>query len=98
MNIPKMRTIQEVVNEFKLLDNDTKITVSGIRRLVKENKLKSVRVGNKVLLNFDSCINYFNNPNEDDVNEDKTQYITPVLIDDNRLTQFKKNIDLQKKS
>lgn len=92
MNIPRMRTIQELVNEIKQLDNDTQITVSAIRRLVKENKIKSVRIGNKTLINLDYCIDYLNNPVDiSGTYEKDTQNIDTIKGID-RIEQYKRSI------
>lgn len=96
MNIPRMRTIQELVKEIKQLDNDTQITVSAIRRLVRENKIKSVSIGNKTLINLDYCIDYLNNPQASDEHEDKNQKKSTELIDTDRMAEYKKNIELKK--
>lgn len=96
MNIPKMRTIQELVKEIKQLDNDTQITVSAIRRLVRENKIKSVRIGNKTLINLDYCIDYLNNPQASEENEDKNQKKSTEVLDTDRMAEYKKNIELKK--
>jgi hypothetical protein len=87
-----MRTIQELVNEIKQLDNDTQITVSAIRRLVKENKIKSVRIGNKTLINLDYCIDYLNNPVDiSGTYEKDTQNIDTIKGID-RIEQYKRSI------
>lgn len=90
-----MRTIQELVNEIKQLDNDTQITVSAIRRLVKENKIKSVRIGNKTLINLDYCIDYLNNPVDiSGTYEKDTQNIDTIKGID-RIEQYKRSIGVK---
>jgi excisionase family DNA binding protein len=90
--IPRMRLAREVVEELKKLDPGTSVTESGIRRLVKEGKLRSVKVGNKSLINLDQCIAYFNEP---------LIIIEPVpeaatsLIKLDRMEQFRKNIGMR---
>ncbi len=95
MNIPKMRTIQELVQEIKQLDNDTQITVSAIRRLVKENRIKSVRVGNRTLINLEHCIDYLNNPDDfNEIDRKDTQNVDTIKGID-RIDQYKKNIGVK---
>ncbi len=61
--LPRMRTIPQAFKEIKALDPDTSITVSVLRRLVKEGAIETVQVANKRLLNLDllfsrlSCYN-----------------------------------------
>lgn len=61
--LPRMRTIPQAFKEIKALDPDTSITVSVLRRLVKEGAVETVQVANKRLLNLDllfsrlSCYN-----------------------------------------
>lgn len=61
--LPRMRTIPQAFKEIKALDPDTSITVSVLRRLVKEGTIETVQVANKRLLNLDllfsrlSCYN-----------------------------------------
>lgn len=95
MGIPKMRTIQELVKEIKQLDNDTQITVSAIRRLVRENKIKSVRVGNKTLINLEHCIDYLNNPDDfNEIDRKDTQNVDAKKGIDN-IDRYKKNIGVK---
>ena len=39
-NIPRMRTIPKAIDELKKLDPDTALTVTALRRMVKQGKLK----------------------------------------------------------
>ena len=42
-----MRTIKEAYIELKQADEHTAVTQTGLRRLVNEGKIPSVKVGNK---------------------------------------------------
>ena len=61
--LPRMRTIPQAFKEIKSIDPNTSITVSVLRRLVKEGVIETVQVANKRLLNLDllfsrlSCYN-----------------------------------------
>ena len=61
--LPRMRTIPQAFKEIKALDPHTSITMSVLRRLVKEGTIETVQVANKRLLNLDllfsrlSCYN-----------------------------------------
>lgn len=90
--IPRMRLAREIVEELKELDPKTSVTESGIRRLVKEGKLRSVKVGNKSLINLDQCIDYFNEPFL--IIEPEPEAPTPLVKLD-RMQQFKKNIGMR---
>ena len=61
--LPRMRTIPQAYKEIKAKDPNTSITVSVLRRLVKDGAIETVQVANKRLLNLDllfsrlSCYN-----------------------------------------
>lgn len=50
----KMRTIKEAYIELKQADEHTAVTQTGLRRLVNEGKIPSVKVGNKTLVDMDN--------------------------------------------
>ncbi len=56
----KLRTINEALKEIKKLDENTSITTHTIRTWVKQNKIKTLCVGKKVLLDFDDLIKLIN--------------------------------------
>lgn len=56
--IPKMRTINESVSEIKSRDAKSAITPNFIRLLVKQNKIRYVSVGTRILVNFDDLLDY----------------------------------------
>ncbi|MBE7054178.1 MAG: helix-turn-helix domain-containing protein [Ruminococcaceae bacterium] len=53
-NTPKMMTINQLA-ELEILSS------SAIRRLVKENKIRHLKIGSKVLINYDHFIDFLNN-------------------------------------
>lgn len=87
-----MRLAREIVEELKKLDPGTSVTESGIRRLVKEGKLRSVKGGNKSLINLDQCIDYFNEPFPVIEPEPEAQ---TSLVKLDRMEQFRKNIGMR---
>lgn len=88
-----MRTAPEIISELRKLDPATCMTVSSIRRLVKEGVLKGVKVGNRTLINFEQFLDYLNNPSEETIDEDVTkEKIKPIST--NRMDEFKRNIGM----
>jgi len=57
----RIRTIKECIKLLKEEDPDMKsaITETGLRRLVKEGKIPSMKVGRKTLINYDNLKEYF---------------------------------------
>ena len=84
-NIPKFRTVKEVVKDIKSMDTKTAITENFIRYLVKENKIKYIKSGKKVLINLNVLLEYLNSDNifedfnnEEPKNENKHDYINKI--------------------
>lgn len=59
-NIARMRTIRGILEMLKAEDPDTAIKESFIRRLVATGQVSSLKVGNKVLINYDEVVRYLN--------------------------------------
>lgn len=55
--IPKMRTIPEAYRMLKAADENTAITLHAVRKLVKNNVIKSFHVDSKTLIDFNDLIN-----------------------------------------
>lgn len=55
----KLRTVKQTVENIKLLDNETAITKYMIQALIREHKIFSKQVGNKILIDFDEVLNIF---------------------------------------
>ena len=66
MSTPRMRTIKEVVEELKLIDEKTAIREHYVRELVNTNKIPYVKAGRKILVNFDAFIEYLQRPQQID--------------------------------
>ncbi len=58
--IKRMRTINESLKLIKELDPKSSITYNAIKVLCLDNKIPSIKVGNRIILNFDSLITYLN--------------------------------------
>ena len=57
----RMRTIKEAYKEITEKDKDTALTVTGLRRLVNEGEIPSVKVGNKTLIAMDNLDAFLHN-------------------------------------
>jgi hypothetical protein len=91
MITPRMRTIPESSTLLKEMDENTAITKCAIRRLVLDGKIKSVKAGRKILINFDNLLEYLANPiQDDDPEEEAPANVTHINTD--RMTEFKRNI------
>lgn len=94
-HIPRMRSCPEIICELKEIDPHTALTVSGLRRLIKEGKLKSVKVGNRNLVNFDQLLDYLATPlQEEELEEAPQQKVSHIGID--RIETYKRNIGMIK--
>lgn len=63
--IPRMRTIKEAARALRETDENTAMTEYHIRRLCLEGVLPTVKAGKKHLLNYDTLIEYLENPTAD---------------------------------
>lgn len=52
-NTPRMRTRDKAIALLREIDPDTSMTRNAIDQLIRAGKLPTVKIGNKVLLNFD---------------------------------------------
>ncbi len=52
----KLRSINETLKSIKNEDPETAITRYMINTLVKENKVYNIKVGNKVLIDYDETL------------------------------------------
>lgn len=70
----KLRTIKQAYIEIKLNDPLTCVTERGIRRIVKENRIPSVKIGNKTWINVYNLLAYLNYECYDKVDESDITY------------------------
>lgn len=57
--MPRMRLIKDAFEQLKNDDPDTDITLYALRTIVKSGLVPTVRLGRKVLINYDSLLEYF---------------------------------------
>lgn len=60
---PKMRTINQAIKEIKENDRDSALTERALRRLIKENKIVPIYVGNRALIDMDKLYAYLSGKN-----------------------------------
>ena len=58
-NSPRLRTIKQAAEELKEKDANTVITVSIIRKLIREEKIGYIQDGNKKLVDFNDIEKYY---------------------------------------
>ena len=58
-----LRSIKKAFDIVKQQDSETSLTVHTIRVWCKENKIKSLRAGTKILVDVESLLNYISNKN-----------------------------------
>ena len=67
----KLRSINDAYTELKANDPETAMTISGLRRLVNTGKIPCLRIGRRILINFEALVDYFNHPvNESPADDD----------------------------
>lgn len=54
----RMRTIKQCVKELKSIDPNSAITVSALRRWIRDGDLNAVLVGNKQLVSLEAVEEY----------------------------------------
>lgn len=54
----KMRTIRQTIELLQKSDPDTSLTEHALRMMVKRGDIPFLRIGNKVLINFNSLCQY----------------------------------------
>jgi len=57
-----MRIIAEAYTELLATDPATALTVSALRKLVNAGDVPSIRIGRKILINFDALLDYLSTP------------------------------------
>jgi len=91
MNTPRIRTVPEAAALLKELDEHTALKQCAIRRLVLDGKIKSVKAGRKILINFDDLLEYLLDPFQEDGPEEEAP-ATVTHISTDRMAEYKKNI------
>ena len=63
--LPRMRTIPKAYEEIKKIDPDTSISMRLLRKLVNSGQIPTVKVSNKILINFDLLLDLLSCYNDD---------------------------------
>lgn len=58
MKIPRMRTVNEIIELVKAEDSESAITANFVRQLCNKALIPFVRAGNKVLIDYDAFLKY----------------------------------------
>ena len=58
----RVRSIPEACQMLKADDPDSRVTVSMLRRWVADGTIPCIRVGRKILLNYDTVLAYLSTP------------------------------------
>lgn len=58
----RMRTICSAFEELKCADPKSALTLSGLRRLVATGSVSSVKIGRRILINYDGLMEFLRNP------------------------------------
>ncbi len=72
--MPRMRTVDQTVAYFREIDPQTAVNPTMIRGMLKQGKIKFVKVGAKFLINLDWFEQWLNNPVVEEDNLEKNQY------------------------
>lgn len=59
---PRMRTLPECIRELQSLDPNTAMTLTALRRMVKQGEIPVVEIASKRLVNLDFLLNKLDNP------------------------------------
>ncbi len=57
--MPRMRLIKDAFEQLKQDDPNTAITLYALRTIVKSGTVPTIRLGRKILINYDSLLEYF---------------------------------------
>lgn len=56
--MPRMRLIKDAFEQLKKEDPETDITIYALRTIAKSGVVPTVRLGRKLLINYDSLLDY----------------------------------------
>lgn len=56
--MPRMRLVKDAFEQLKKEDPETDITIYALRTIVKSGVVPTVRLGRKLLINYDSLLDY----------------------------------------
>ena len=67
VHTPRMRTRDNAIALLRELDPGTGMSRNAIDQLIRKGKVPTVKIGNKVLLNFDTLLDVVANGINDDI-------------------------------
>lgn len=77
----RVRSLQEAYLMLKEDDPDTRVTVHLLRRLVADGTIPSIRAGRRIMLNYDTLIEYLSASYKADAQEEpEPSTIRPVSV------------------
>ena len=79
-NAPRMRTRDKAILQLRIDDPETSLTRFAIDRLISSGKLSTVKIGNKVLINYDLLLDIVANGFEDTEEPQQIGVIRPIKI------------------
>ena len=60
--LPRMRVAHDCFTMIREADPESRVSERYIRMLAKSGKIQTAKVGNRVLINYDSLLSYLENP------------------------------------
>ncbi len=73
MSAPRMRTLPEAIKEIKSLDPNTALTLTALRRMVKNGELPYTAIASKRLISLDNLLNVLQLGNSQTDSESKSR-------------------------
>ena len=61
--MPKIRTLSSAINELKNIDPNCSLTLTALRRKIRNNELPYAKIGNKYLVDLDIIVKILFNDN-----------------------------------
>lgn len=63
--MPRIRTITDAINLLKQDDPDTRLSEFLIRKLALQKKIRSIKTGTKLMIDYDSLVAYLSGKDYD---------------------------------
>lgn len=63
--MPKIRTLSSAINELKNIDPNCSLTLTALRRKIRNNELPYAKIGNKYLVDLDIIVKILFNDNKE---------------------------------
>lgn len=64
VSAPKMRTAEQAIEELKRVDPETALTVRAVRRMISSGEIPHIKVGTKLLIDFNGLCSYLSGDNQ----------------------------------